>query len=347
MFGSLIDRPLDAILRGVSRSIFLTLQVAPRRTRRQLAIAYLFCRAADTIADTSLCSRSARLESLRRLQEALEPSSDAGKWQPEEQQRIVGDLAPAQSVPQERELLLRLDECFAALATLEADDRARIRRLVGTLSQGMVLDLERFPAEESGELAALETEAELDLYTYYVAGCVGAFWTELQVAHIPALKGWDLEEKSAAGIRFGKGLQLTNILRDARKDFAIGRCYFPRSRLEQEGLRLEDLRRDTETQPLGRLFRAYLQPTLEHYESGWRYTLAIPRRVPRLRLACAWPLLLGLRTLALLAESDDPYAAGSHRKISRREVRAILRRSSARVGSNRALERLYREFVPS
>ena len=209
----------------------------------------------------------------------------------------------------------------------------------------MVLDLTRFPPEESGELRALDTEDELDDYTYFVAGCVGEFWTDLHAAHLPALGSWDVDDFRRRGKRFGQGLQLTNILRDVRKDLEIGRCYFPQTALADVGLTTEDLRQHRQPRRVRELLERYLRLTLEHYRVGWSYTLAIPRRLPRLRLACAWPLLLGLRTLALLHASPDPYAPKSHHKISRSEVRGILRRSTLRVGSNRALNRLYRELA--
>jgi len=77
----------------------------------------------------------------------------------------------------------------------------------------------------------------LDRYIYLVAGCVGEFWTRITVAHTPALRGWDVAEMSACGVRFGKALQLTNVLRDCPRDLRIGRCYFPRDLLAQAGLR--------------------------------------------------------------------------------------------------------------
>ena len=55
---------LDQILRATSRSIYLTLQVLPRPIRRQLMLGYLFCRAADTIADTRALPQSRRIEML-------------------------------------------------------------------------------------------------------------------------------------------------------------------------------------------------------------------------------------------------------------------------------------------
>jgi farnesyl-diphosphate farnesyltransferase len=333
-------RALDPILRRVSRTIFLTLQVAPSATRRQLGVAYLFCRAADTIADTRLLPRESRLDALRRFRrlfEAEEPRRD-------ELRGIAGELGPPQAVPEERDLLARLDECFAAWDRFAAVDRARIRKLVATLTRGMEMDLERFPPEESGMVAALETDEDLDLYTYHVAGCVGEFWTDLQFGHLKALASWDLAAMKEKGVRFGKGLQMTNILRDVDRDLAIGRCYFPRTRLDAAGLTAEEIHGGRGRERLRSILADLIGATLEHYRAGWEYTLAIPRRLPRLRLACAWPLLIGLGTLGLLARSPDPYAPGARIKATRAEVKAILLRSAARIFSNRALDGMYRDL---
>ena len=328
---------LDPILRGVSRSVFLSFRVAPASIRRQLGLGYLFCRAADTIADTRLLCRDNRLESLRRYRAQFEVSSP----RTEDIERLSREVGAAQAIPQERELLVRLRECFDELDRLEEADRRLMRRLVATLTLGMEMDLERFPPEESGRVAALETEEDLDLYTYYVAGCVGEFWTELQVSHIRALERWDLAAMRPRGIEFGKGLQLTNILRDVDRDLSLGRSYFPRPRLETAGLRLEDLRAGLCRQGLVPILLHYLAATLKKYRTGWEYTLAIPRRVPRLRLACALPLFIGLETLALLASSPDPYAPGTLHKIPRSSVRRLAVRAMLSVFSDVALNRMY------
>ena len=47
-------RLLSHILPRVSRSFYLSLRVLPQCVRPTIGLAYLFCRAADTIADTSL-----------------------------------------------------------------------------------------------------------------------------------------------------------------------------------------------------------------------------------------------------------------------------------------------------
>ena len=56
-----------------------------------------------------------------------------------------------------------------------------------------------------------------------------------------------------------------------------------------------------------------------------------------MRLACAWPLLIGLATLADLAAHPNPLIVTTPIKISRGAVRALLARSTLTVWSNRAL----------
>jgi farnesyl-diphosphate farnesyltransferase len=56
-----------------------------------------------------------------------------------------------------------------------------------------------------------------------------------------------------------------------------------------------------------------------------------------MRLACAWPLLIGLGTLRALAAHPNPLAAPEPIKVSRPQVRRIVVRSLVTVWSNRAL----------
>src|SRR4030095_15443052 len=80
-----------------------------------------------------------------------------------------------------------------------------------------------------------------------------------------------------------------------------------------------------------------LRLTLARYDAGWQYTLAIPPAEARMRLACAWPLLIGLRTPARLAVSDAWLAPTARIKVPRTEVQAALATSLVTVWSNRTL----------
>jgi farnesyl-diphosphate farnesyltransferase len=332
---------LGTPLKKVSRSFYLTLKVLSRPVRRPVGLAYLFARAADTIADTALISREDRLKYLELFREAFRSG---------ETSRLRG-LSEKLTAPTgnaaEQELLARLDEGFALLLTLDPQDQSMIRSLILTLTEGMVMDLATFPGEDEGRLVALETPADLDRYTYYVAGCVGEFWTDIHVAHCRPLAGWDRAAMVRLGVRFGKGLQMTNVLRDLPKDLRIGRCYLPREELERLGLRPVDLLDPSAIVKVRPLLRDLITLTLDHYREGWAYTLAIPRRAIRMRLACAWPLFIGLKTLALIGESPNLLDPSTVIKIPRSAVYGIMARSLAGIASDATLDRYYRSLSRS
>jgi len=327
------------LLPQVSRSFFLSLRVLPKAVRQPIGLAYLFCRAADTIADTSLAPPEKRLESLACYRAAFDETKAVSRtsWQPQ--------LVESQQNRAERELLNRVGECLRVLEKMPTEDRCYIRELVLTLTQGMQMDLRVFPQENEGKVTALETRAELDQYTYFVAGCVGEFWTKIAVAHLPSLCGWDVEAMSSRGVRFGKGLQLTNILRDIAQDVRIGRCYLPRVELHALGVQPVDLLEPKTMTQVKPLLEALLHETLAFYQDGWAYTLAIPLREWRLRLACAWPLLIGVSTLAAIKGSPHLLDPALRVKIARTRVYAILLRSLWTVWSNRAMSRHYNTLL--
>ena len=327
-----------ALLKSVSRSFYLSVAVLPAAVRPTIGLAYLFARAADTIADTRLIERRARIVHLEALGEEL-TLARAGRLA-----AIVHAAAGSQSLPAERRLLERLPAIFAAYRGLAAADQARVRRLLATIIEGMTEDLRVFPGEDEGKLAALETRADLDRYTYLVAGCVGEFWTEVHVAHRPRLAHWDGPAMQALGVRFGQGLQLTNVLRDVPRDLRTGRCYLPRADLARLGLEPGDLLDPAAGLAARPLLRELIGTALDHYDAGWRYTCAIPRAETRMRLACAWPLLIGLSTLDLLARSPNWLDPAVTLKVPRMSVYRLIARSSATIWSTRALERQARRL---
>ena len=332
------DHLTSAILKRVSRSFYLSLAVLPSAVRPAIALAYLLARAADTIADTRLIDRRLRVTHLLALRSELDVTV-AGRLE-----AIVAATRGAQSLAAERALLERLPDCLTAYRALLADDRRRVRGVLETIIEGMTEDLTRFPGEDEGGLAALETRADLDRYTYLVAGCVGEFWTDVHVAHRPRLRHWDRPKMTALGIRFGKALQLTNVLRDIPRDLRQGRCYLPSHDLALLGLEPKDLLDPKVGPQLRPLLVELLNVALDHYEAGWRYTFAIPKRETRMRLACAWPLLIGLRTLDLLAQAPNWLDPEVVLKVPRIRVYGMMAQSVATVWSTRALARKARQL---
>lgn len=322
----------SALLKRVSRSFYLSLAVLPSAVRPAVGLAYLLARAADTVADTRLVERPARITHLNALRAELSGSEPG---------RLANVIAASgsQSLPAERELISRLPELYVAYRALPSEDGDRVRRVVETIIEGMTRDLCLFPGEDESNLAALETIEDLDQYTYLVAGCVGEFWTEVHAAHRPRLGDWDLPVMRQLGVRFGKALQLTNVLRDVPRDLRHGRCYLPRRELAALGLSPRDLLDPATAPRVGPLLGRLIDVALDHYEAGWRYTFAIPRAEARMRLACAWPLLIGLRTLDLVVRSPSWLDPTTTLKVPRARVYGLMALSLATVWSTRVLGR--------
>ncbi len=266
-----------------------------------MGLAYLFARAADTIADTDLIGREQRLRYLQQFRAQF--TTDDG--QRRDLQAIQAALVPHQADSAERVLLQRLDECLTLYHEFDPGDRERIQWLMGVLPDGMTMDLTRFHGESAQDLTALQTLDELDRYIYYVAGCVGEFWTRMVCAHRPAMAPWDLKQMSAIGVRFGKGLQLTNIVKDIARDLHRGRCYVPEPLLREAGLTPADLLNRNSLPKFRPVLNQLIRLAVEHLDQGWMYTMAIPRLEVRQRLACMWPILLAGETLKRVAAAPD------------------------------------------
>ncbi|GJL65545.1 MAG: farnesyl-diphosphate farnesyltransferase [Nitrospirales bacterium] len=311
---------LQTILKRVSRSFYLTLAVLPTAVRSQVGLAYLFARAADTIADTGELTHEARLHCLQQFKAQFRH----GQVQAADVQSIQALAASLQRDPSERVLLEELPRCFGLYETLSCEDRQLIAELLPTIIAGMEFDLVQFPQQSEGRVTALPTMKELDYYTYAVAGCVGEFWTKIMCAHLPRLSHWDSSVMVPTGIRYGKGLQLVNILKDVAQDLRLGRCYIPQHLLDEAHLQPEDLLDQRNAQRLRPILKQLIATALGHLDQGWSYTMAIPRLEVRLRLACMWPILIGLRTLQQLSVSPHILDPTTPSKVSRGDVYRIM-----------------------
>jgi len=325
---------LAELLRGVSRSFYLTLRVLPAQLREPISVAYLLARAADTIADTEIVSADKRCDALHHLRAQLQSEVPSHAVLERLQVGFTGQLDHAF----ENELLAMLPPLFELLARQTAPDRTMIRKVVLTLTEGMVNDLRHFPLSKG--VTALESGEQLDRYTYLVAGCVGEFWTNISVAHIDALQRWQASQGqySQLGIRFGKGLQLTNILRDVPRDLQIGRCYLPQSWLDEAGLTPGDLMMVTNSDAARPLLIRGIRQALGHYVAAEQYVVALPRRCVRLRLAALWPMLIGLKTLAQLSQQPNWLDAGVVCKVERKWIYRMILLSFGAVFSNIVLK---------
>ena len=289
---------MKAVLKSVSRSFYLTIRFLPRPLREPVSLAYLLARATDTVADTATIPVASRLTTLRDLARVI-----AGALDFDSIAEFLRDFAAQQRDSAERTLIQNLRGCLDWLTRLAPADRADIREVLKTIVRGQALDLERFG--DPAAVVSLRSAAELDEYTYLVAGCVGDFWTKLGFRCLPPFANRSSGEMSELGISYGKGLQLINILRDRPTDLANGRDYLPADELAATSVT--------------KVFHHWLDRAEEKIGAGIDYSSGLTNW--RVRFATALPALIGARTIALLR------AAGSDAgkiKVPRTEVRRIL-----------------------
>ncbi|MEK7486376.1 MAG: phytoene/squalene synthase family protein [Planctomycetota bacterium] len=305
---------LKKILKQHSRSFYLSLQILPSSLRFPISLAYLLARMADTIADTSLVPRELRIETLQRFSQAVQHSGRF-KW-------LQNDFSPEKFSLSEVQLLQQSDSAIALLPELGEKNCGLVQKIVRTLIQGMIQNLNDFPGENRSEIFSLKNNKHLEEYCYYAAGCVGEFWTAISFQKVPKLRSRNFEKMQQWGKAFGEGLQLINILQDIPRDLDSGRCYLPEAELKKLEVFVQNLNATPEK--IKPLLNEMMQEAEKKLKQGILYVESIPHGEIRLRLACAWPLLIGLKTLQKLRREENLILPPQKIKISRQEVYQIL-----------------------
>jgi farnesyl-diphosphate farnesyltransferase len=167
----------------------------------------------------------------------------------------------------------------------------------------------------------------LEQYTYHVAGCVGEFWTDVCMHHLPRYSNLPADRLRTLGVDYGKALQLVNILRDLPADFASGRCYLPADE-STAALWSQEPAAARET------YLCWVRRAAELLESGREYIRSL--NPVRLRAGCFLPWELGRQTLALLAVRM-PLETKERIKVPRSAVRSALLRGIIASVSNQPL----------
>jgi farnesyl-diphosphate farnesyltransferase len=332
--GRRLRRLQTTILRSVSRSFYLSIRFLPAQLRGPIALAYLLARTTDTVADTTRIPGTVRMEALKMLADGIQ-----GNASREVVINRVASFVPLQENAAERRLLDSLPNCLRWLEQTGKGDRDDIRAVLEKITHGQMLDLHRF--DNPAQPRALQTAADLDEYTYLVAGCVGEFWTRLCFRHLRDFASLIQDEMLALGRRYGMGLQLINVLRDAGADLRAGRSYFPEDELGAVGLTAAQILSESDRfQPI---YQRWMEKAQEGLACGMQYSRAIRNR--RVRAATVFPALIGARTLTLLRKAG---ANALHQtiKVPRREVRGTILSLAIHLASRAKIDAIFNRAKP-
>ena len=301
----------DEILPRVSRTFALTIPQLPAELAVAVANAYLLCRMTDTIEDEPGLSPDQKQHYQRAYLEAVLGTEHQGQLSDELSERLT-----AQTLEAERDLIRHLPLVLAVNRGLNPLQREAIGDCLKVMTQGM-LDF------QGTGLNGLVSRAQLDRYCYCVAGVVGEMLTELFIDFDPAL-AVHRDRLRPLAVCFGKGLQLTNILKDQCEDRARGVSWLPRDLLADHA---------SHAQAVDELIgtaHAHLQRAVE-------YALLIPTRHTGIRRFMLWAIGLALLTLRRVRQNP-----GAAVKVSHAELRGVMHLTRLSQRSNSGLRLLYK-----
>lgn len=200
----------EEVIKKHSRSFYYAFSQLPEEKAKAIYAVYAFCRRADDIVDT------------------------------------------APNATQQRKNLGRLEHELTLFEEGRPIDNPVWRALTDVFER-FPMNIEPFYHQIKGQRMDIDftspaTLAELEDYSYHVAGTVGLML-------LPILAKRHTQEAAESALSLGVAMQLTNILRDIGEDLKEnGRVYIPTDILSQESYTIEDLKKGSITDAFIRIW---------------------------------------------------------------------------------------------
>ena len=227
------------IARSAHSSFYPAFFLLPKTRRDGIVALYAFMRLIDDVSDEG-ADVTAKQRGLARWRAALDEAITG------QAQAVNGSAVAAVSAEALR------GQCEVLPALVDTMQRFGMpARYLHDLISGAEMDL---------TIKDYPTFERLKEYCYRVAGTVGLTCTHIFGFCDP--KALDLAEK------LGLAFQLTNIIRDVREDYELGRIYLPVEDLVHYGVAKEDLGRNEATLGVRELLRFEAVRAWQMYEEG-------------------------------------------------------------------------------
>lgn len=251
------------MLKDTSRTFYIPIRLLTPVLRETVASSYLCMRAIDEIEDHETLDKEVKVELLLKVHDLLDSATF-------DKSAYLDAIKPYEK--DLKEVTIRIGDW---LEFCPEGIRHEVMKATQEMAQGM--------AKWTEKDFNIKTQADLDEYTYYVAGLVGVMLSKIW----EWFDGTETDRELAIG--YGRGLQAVNILRNKDEDLAErGVGFFP------EDWTREDMFEYAE---------ANLKKADEYMKDLNTRTIV---------LFCKIPLALAKRTLKALRRGEE--------KISRKEV---------------------------
>jgi farnesyl-diphosphate farnesyltransferase len=315
------------LLRSASRTFALSIERLPGVVGDAMCLAYLLLRVSDFLEDNDYMPAERKVALLKLWDSVLAGDEPAEKLVAELADHEPGDDPDARVAAQ-------ADEVLAKVHALPVAVQTQMLVHVRNSTQGMARWVARGPDN-------ICVETDMDDYMHEVAGRVGYLVTDIFAWYSGFVRA-RLNQLMPLAREFGLALQTVNVIRGLRKDYERGWIFVPESFCAAVNLRRTDLfKPEYQIQAL-QVVDMVADKAEGHLQKALAYVMALPPWLHTLRLACIWPMLFAVRTLALSRQNVNVLVGEV--KMTRDEVKAIVRDTTLFGWSNRWLEGYYKQL---
>jgi len=316
---------LRDLLRSASRTFAIGIEQLPGVLCDAGTVAYLLLRVSDYLEDNEDMDAEKKVRLLNVWVEILQ--GNAASEELTEHIQNVDTTNPDAVVAQHAgDILMRL-------ATLPQEVQEIITDHVIHSTIGMARWVERGPQ--------VDDEADLDDYMFEVAGRVGYLLTHLFAWYSSTIRNRK-DRLLPLAREFGLALQTVNVIRGLRKDYERGWVFVPRKYLAQVHLTEHELFQPENRAAAIQVLDMLADKAERHLHAALTCVKTLPPWQHRIRLACIFPLMFAIRTLAISRRNAHVFE--DEAKISRDEVKQIVVDSKLWGWSNAWLDNYFQKL---
>ena len=320
----------------VSRTFAICIRLLPPELEHSVLIAYLLCRIADTVEDTTCLDREGKKQLLSHFSSCLPP--DGPNAEPLR-------AAFNQFQNDDEKLARESDTVLREFHRLTSRQQVAIQPWVLEMCSGMAEFLGGPASDAENCVTSLDTVDDLERYCYYVAGTVGHMLTEIFGLVQPPISETNLGRMKSLSTSFGLGLQLTNIIKDVADDRRRGHNYVPRQLCMAAGIEPHDVQDGRYLQESREVVNAMVEKAQGHLCDALEYVTHVPRRQRGIRAFCLTSLFFAVKTLRLTEQDDTVLDPTKKVKITRSEVQRTIVTTRLIAASNLLVKAYFRSLA--
>jgi len=316
---------LRDLLRAASRTFAIGIEQLPGVLCDAGTVAYLLLRVSDYLEDNEDMPPQKKIELLNLWADVLSKKADVND--------LTNRILDADTSNPDAVVAQHAANILDQLASLPVEVRDIIVDHVINSTYGMARWVERGPQ--------VRDEADMDDYMFEVAGRVGYLLT-----HLFAWYSRSIRQKKDLLLplsrEFGLALQTVNVIRGLRKDYERGWVYIPQKFLAAVNLTAQELFQPENREEAAKVLDMLADKAERHLHGALTCVKSLPPWQHRIRLACIFPLMFAIRTLAISRRNTQVFE--SEAKITRDEVKKIVKDATLWGWSNVWLDSYYEKL---